>query len=67
MGLGLTLARHIVRAHGGDISIDSEPGHGSTFVFTLPIPAEEELRGRAPMNGQPTLSDHLMQPARMEQ
>jgi signal transduction histidine kinase len=66
MGLGLTLARHIVHAHGGDISIHSEPGKGSTFVFTLPIPAEEELRSSAPVNGHPAPADRLMQPARME-
>jgi hypothetical protein len=42
MGLGLTLARHIVRAHGGDISVCSEVGRGSRFIFTLPIPDEVE-------------------------
>jgi signal transduction histidine kinase/tetratricopeptide (TPR) repeat protein len=41
MGLGLTLVRHIVRAHGGRVSVHSEVGKGSTFVVTLPIPAEE--------------------------
>jgi signal transduction histidine kinase len=48
MGLGLTLARHIVRAHGGDISVRSEVGKGSTFMFTLPIPAE----ATTPTNGE---------------
>jgi signal transduction histidine kinase/HAMP domain-containing protein len=35
-GIGLYIAREIVRAHGGDIGVTSEPGHGATFWFTLP-------------------------------
>jgi signal transduction histidine kinase len=48
LGLGLTLARSIARAHGGDIQVRSEPGEGSTFTVTLPVPpADEAAVGQA--------------------
>ncbi len=39
-GLGLPLAREIIRQHGGDITIDSQLDKGSTFTATLPIKSE---------------------------
>ena len=39
-GLGLTLAREVVRLHGGDITVDSQINKGSTFTLKLPISVE---------------------------
>jgi two-component system sensor histidine kinase KdpD len=36
-GMGLPIARAIIKAHGGSLSVKSERGHGSVFSFTLPI------------------------------
>ena len=39
-GLGLTLAREVVRLHGGDVTVASELNKGSTFTITVPVTAE---------------------------
>ncbi|BDG08870.1 HAMP domain-containing sensor histidine kinase [Anaeromyxobacter paludicola] len=40
VGLGLYIAREIVQAHGGEMGVESEPGQGSAFWFTLPLARE---------------------------
>jgi PAS domain S-box-containing protein len=42
MGLGLSICESILRAHGGQITVDSTPGYGTTFVMHLPVGNEDD-------------------------
>jgi NtrC-family two-component system sensor histidine kinase KinB len=47
-GLGLYIAKEIVRAHGGEIGVESAPGKGSRFWFTLPSASKTVSKGVLP-------------------
>lgn len=46
-GLGLSIAKEMVEAHGGDIGLNSETGRGSTFWFTIPRFVQDDSKGES--------------------
>jgi len=43
-GLGLYLVKALVEAHGGEVGVESSPGQGSRFYFSLPLSHSEAMR-----------------------
>jgi two-component system, OmpR family, sensor histidine kinase SenX3 len=41
-GLGLSIVRHVAQVHGGDVTVESTEGEGSTFRFRVPLPSSAE-------------------------
>ena len=46
-GLGLSISNEIVRNHGGEIKVESEPGKGSTFTVSIPLERPKNLMQKA--------------------
>ncbi len=55
VGLGLSITRRLVLLHGGSLTLDSQPGRGSTFHVFLPLPSLTGQRVAVPKDAQPVL------------
>jgi signal transduction histidine kinase len=50
VGLGLSISKHIVEAHGGTMWVDSKEGQGSTFAFSIPTVSGQKIEKPASLN-----------------
>lgn len=61
-GIGLSVACGIISRHNGEITVESEPGEGTTFTITLPVAGEKETETEKPADVTHTVQAELSKP-----